>query len=53
MDGQLCDKHPSANAKARILLEDLGVLYLCGHCVTAFAKSYAGEYNITYETVTV
>ena len=53
MDGQACDRHSSARAKARILLEDLGVLYMCGHCVTAFSKSYAGDYNITYETVTM
>ena len=53
MDNQTCDRHSSARAKARILLEDLGVLYLCGYCVLAFSKTYEGEYNITYETVTV
>lgn len=53
MDGQVCDRHPSAQAKARVLLPSLGVLYLCGHCADAFAKSYDGEFHIQYETVTV
>jgi hypothetical protein len=53
MDGNQCDRHPSAQAKARILLEDLGVLYMCGHCANKFEDQYAGPFHITYETVTV
>jgi hypothetical protein len=53
MDGQVCDRHPSAQAKARILFPSLNLLYLCGHCSDTFAKSYDGEFNIQYETVTL
>jgi hypothetical protein len=51
MDGQQCDRHPSAQAKARVLLPSLGTLYLCQHCANAIQLT--GEYHITYETVTV
>jgi hypothetical protein len=51
MDGQTCDRHPSAQAKARVLLPSLGVLYLCAHC--ARTLKFEGEYHVTYETVTV
>ncbi len=51
MDGQCCDRHPSAQAKARVLLPSLGVLYLCGHCIATIHID--GEYTVTYETVTV
>lgn len=51
MDGQRCDRHPSAWAKARVLLPSLGVLYVCGHC--AQTLPFSGEYVITYETVSV
>lgn len=51
MDGQVCDRHPSAAAKARVLFPNLGTLYLCGHC--AKTLPLAGDYHITYETVTV
>jgi hypothetical protein len=51
MDGQCCDRHPSAQAKARVLLPSLRVLYLCGHCAKTLPLE--GEYHITYETVTV
>ena len=53
MDGQQCDRHPSARAKARVLFPNLCSLYLCQHCANAFPANYAGEYHITYETVTV
>ena len=53
MDGQCCDRHPSAHAKARVLFPNLYVLYLCQHCADAFGRGYDGEYHITYETVTV
>lgn len=51
MDGQTCDRHPSASAKARVLFLSLDTLYLCGH----YAKTLplTGEYTITYETITV
>jgi hypothetical protein len=53
MDGQRCDKHPTAWAKARILFPNLCTLYLCGHCANSFTLDYAGDFHITYETVTV
>jgi len=51
MDGQTCDRHSSAMAKARLLLPSLNVLYLCAHC--AHTLPLSGEYHITYETVEV
>lgn len=53
MDGQVCDRHSSAQAKARVLLPSLNVLYLCAHCLRAFERDYAGEFTVTYQTVTV
>lgn len=53
MDGQHCDKHPSAWAKARLLLPSLATLYLCQHCANEFEKNYDGEFRIDYEAVTV
>lgn len=53
MDGNSCDKHPSARAAARILFPNLCFLYLCQHCANAFGRDYQGQYHITYETVTV
>lgn len=53
MDGQHCDRHESAWAKARILFPNLCTLYLCQHCCDAFGRDYSGEYHVTYETVTV
>lgn len=46
-----CDRHPVARAKARMLLPNGGVLYLCGHC--ARTVDYDGEFTIVYDTVTV
>jgi hypothetical protein len=51
MDNQPCDRHPSARAKARVLLPSLGVLYLCQHCANTLPLT--GDYTVTYETVTV
>ena len=51
MDGQCCDRHPSAQAKARVLLPSLGVLYLCQHCANTLPLQ--GDYHIKYETVTL
>ncbi|QWY79716.1 hypothetical protein PP637_gp88 [Arthrobacter phage Persistence] len=53
MDGQTCDRHPSAAAKARVLFPNLGTLYLCQHCADAFGRTYHDDYHITYEPVTV
>ena len=53
MDGQVCDRRPSAQAKARVLFPNLCVLYWCQHCANKFEDSYAGAFHITYETVSV
>ena len=53
MDGQRCDKHPSAWAKARVLFPNLCALYLCGHCSNKFEDAYAGPFHISYEVVTL
>ena len=53
MDGQTCDRHPSAAAKARILLPSLGELFFCSHCLKAFEKTYQGEFHVSYPAVTV
>ena len=51
MDGQVCDKHPSAQAKVRVLFPNLCVLYMCGHCEQALQRDYAGDFHVTYPTV--
>lgn len=53
MDGQSCDLHSSARAKAKVILANLGTLYWCQHCADQFGKTYTGEYFIEYEAVTV
>lgn len=53
MDGQHCDRCPSAWAKARVLLPSLNVLYFCGHCLHGFQRDYAGEFHVDYEVVQV
>ena len=53
MDGQVCDKHPSAMAKARVLFPNLCLLYLCQHCANHLLLTYEGDYHISYEAVTV
>lgn len=53
MDGQCCDRHPTAWAKARVLFPNLCTLYMCGHCANTLLASYTGQYHVTYETVTV
>jgi len=47
MDGQRCDKHPSAWAKARVILPTLGTLYFCQHCANTL--NFGGEFFIEYE----
>ena len=51
MDGQACDRHPSARAAARVLLPSLNVLYVCGHC--AKTLHFGEDFHITYETIEV
>lgn len=48
---QQCDRHPSARAKARVLLPSLRELFFCGHCIATIQID--GEYTVTYETATV
>lgn len=48
---QVCDRHPSARAKERMILPSGAVLFLCGHCVNTL--DYEGEFTIEYEAVTV
>lgn len=50
MDGQRCDKHSSAWAKAKVILPNLGTLYLCQHC--ADTLNFGPQFHITYEEVT-
>jgi hypothetical protein len=51
MDGQTCDKHPSASAKAKVILPSLGTLYFCKHC--ADTLDFGEDYHIAYEAVSV
>jgi hypothetical protein len=53
MDGQQCDRHPSARAQARILFPSLNLLYFCAHCANKFQDAYDGAFHITYQTVSV
>lgn len=49
MDGQHCDRHSSAWAKARVLLPSGGVLYTCQHCANTldFGDDFLIEYEMT------
>jgi len=51
MDGQTCDRHPSARAQAKITLPSGGVLFACGHC--ARTTDYGGDFVIEYDMVEV
>ena len=51
MDNQVCDRHPSAKAKAKVTLPSGGVLYACGHCANTI--EFGPDYTIEYETVSV
>jgi hypothetical protein len=53
MDGQCCDRHPSARAAAKVILANLGTLYWCAHCVRGFENTYTEPFHVQYETVTV
>lgn len=50
MDGQVCDKHPSARAAAKVILPNLGTLYFCGHCTNIL--DFGPDFHIIYEAVT-
>lgn len=51
MTDQVCDRHPSAKAQARVLLPSLGELYACGHCAKTWELQ--GEFFIQYESTDV
>jgi len=51
MDGQTCDRHPSAHAKAKVLLPSLGTLYFCQHCANTL--DFGTDFLIEYDMVTV
>lgn len=51
MDNQQCDRHPSARAKARVILPSGGILYTCQHCANTL--NFGPDFYIEYETVTV
>lgn len=51
MDGQVCDRHASARAQAKITLPNGGVLYCCGHCSQTL--DFGDEFLIEYAMTTV
>ncbi len=51
MDNQVCDRHPSARAKAKVILPSLGTLYWCQHC--ADTLDFGDDYFIEYEAVVI
>ena len=51
MDGNQCDRHPSARAKAKVILPSLGTLYFCQHC--ADTLDFGADFHIDYETTTL
>jgi len=51
MDGQVCDRHSSAMAKAKVILPSGNVLYTCQHCANTL--SFGANFLIEYEMTTV
>lgn len=51
MDGQQCDRHSSARAKARIILPSGGILYTCQHCANTL--DFGTDFLIEYEMAEV
>jgi len=51
MDGQSCDRHPSARAQARVIFPKLGTLYFCMHCANTL--DFGDEFHIDYLGVKV
>lgn len=51
MTDQVCDRHPSAKAQARVIFPKLGTLYFCMHC--ADTLDFGTEFHIDYLGVTV
>ena len=48
---QVCDRHSSAKAQARVLLPNLGELFFCRHC--ADTLNFGPDFYIEYATVNV
>ena len=51
MDNEVCDRHPSARAQARVVLPNLSTLYFCMHC--ADTLNFGTDFHIDYIGVTV
>jgi len=51
MDGQVCDRHSSARAQAKVILPSGGILYTCQHC--ADTLNFGDDFLIEYDMVTV
>ena len=51
MDNQVCDRHSSARAKAKVILPSLGTLYFCMHCSDTL--DFGTDYHVIYEPVSV
>jgi len=51
MDGQTCDRHPPAHAKAKVILPSGGILYTCQHCANTI--DFGPDFLIEYDMVTV
>jgi hypothetical protein len=45
---EVCDRHPSARAQARVLLPSLQELYFCRHCANTL--NFGPDFYIEYET---
>jgi len=51
MDGQVCDRHSSARAQAKVILPSGGILFVCGHCSNTL--DFGPDFLIEYDMVTV
>ncbi|MHC6592414.1 hypothetical protein [Arthrobacter sp. C152] len=51
MDGQTCDRHPSALAQAKVTLPSNGILYVCGHCANTL--DFGTHFYIEYEALSL
>jgi hypothetical protein len=45
---EVCDRHPSARAQARVLLPSLQELYFCQHCANTL--NFGPDFYIEYES---
>jgi len=48
---ELCDRHPSARAQAKVTLPSGGVLFVCGHCSQTL--NFGDDFLIEYAMTTV